>query len=135
MKEEFGNKWHVTTSLNITPRPPCRQITQLIGSKRMLSLQLNSFTLVFFLFSFPFFFFFPFFFLRPSRCISVARQMSLNARPGLPFQKLNVSSSVVSISTQADQLFSGLFNLSDKNMRLTLWHTPDSGNPYQIDRY
>lgn len=90
----------------------------------------------FFLFSFPSFLFSPpFFFLRPSRCISVARQMSLNARPGLPFQKLNVSSSVVSISTQADQLFSGLFNLSDRNMRLTLWHTPASGNPDQIDRY
>lgn len=70
----------------------------------------------------PCFFFFPFF--RPSRCISVARQMSLNARPGLPFQKLNVSSSVVSISTQPDQLFSGLslFNLSDRKMRLTFWH-------------
>lgn len=58
---------------------------------------------------------------RPSRCILVARQMSLNARSGLPFQKLNVSSSIVSISSQPGQLFSGLslFNLRDRNMRLT----------------
>ncbi len=55
--------------------------------------------------------------------------MSLNARPGSPFQKLNVSSSVVSISTQPRQLFSGLdlFNLTDRNKRLTPWPFLASG--------
>lgn len=58
--------------------------------------------------------------------------MSLNAKPGQPFQKSNVSSSVKSISTQPDQLLSGLalFNLSDRNKRLTLW--PQLALLYQI---
>lgn len=71
----------------------------------------------------PCFYFILFFLLQPSECISVTRQMSLNAKPGQPFQKSNVSSSVKSVSTQPDQLFSrlALFNLSDGNIRLTLW--------------
>lgn len=73
-----------------------------------------------------------FFLFQPYECICVTRQMSLNAKPGQPFQKSNVSSSVKSISTQPDQLLSGLalFNLSDRNKRLTLW--PQLALLYQI---